>query len=186
MSTLTVYDAATADAEQVYSAGEDIARELADIGVKFERWEASQPLSATASNETILEAYRDSVERLMHEYGFQSADVVALHPEHPDREALRAKFLDEHTHSDFEVRFFVDGRGLFYIHRDDRVYAILCEQGDLISVPANTTHWFDMGARPHFKAIRLFTTPEGWVANFTGSDIARRLPDFDQFVARYA
>ncbi len=186
MSTLTVYDAATADAGQVYSAGEDIARELADIGVKFERWEASQPLSATASNETILEAYRGSVERLMREYGFQSADVVALHPEHPDREALRAKFLDEHTHSDFEVRFFVDGRGLFYIHRDDKVYAILCEQGDLISVPANTTHWFDMGSRPHFKAIRLFTTPEGWVANFTGSDIARRLPDFDQFVARYA
>lgn len=186
MSRLTIYNATTGQAGASYSAAQDIARELAQVDVKFERWEASRVLPATASNEDIIEAYRDSVDRLMQAYGFQSVDVVALHPDHPDREALRAKFLDEHTHSDFEVRFFVDGRGLFYIHHADKVYAMLCECGDLISVPANTTHWFDMGPRPSFKALRLFTTPEGWVANFTGSDIARRLPDFDQFVAQYA
>jgi cupin superfamily acireductone dioxygenase involved in methionine salvage len=28
------------------------------------------------------------------------------------------------------------------------VYAVLCKAGDLLSVPANTTHWFDMGTRP--------------------------------------
>ena len=89
---------------------------------------------------------------------------------------LRDKFLHEHTHSDFEVRFFVDGEGLFYIRKNSRVYAILCNRGDLISVPANTKHWFDMGPRPYFKAVRLFTTPEGWVANFTGDKIADRFP----------
>jgi enolase-phosphatase E1 len=102
--------------------------------------------------------------------------VVSLKPDHPDREALRAKFLNEHTHSDYEVRFFVDGQGLFYIHKAGRVYATLCERGDLISVPADTPHWFDMGPRPDFKCIRLFTTPEGWVARFTESDIAGRFP----------
>jgi 1,2-dihydroxy-3-keto-5-methylthiopentene dioxygenase len=56
---------------------------------------------------------------------------------------------------------------------------VICEQGDLISVPDGTTHWFDMGPRPHFTAIRLFTNPEGWVANFTGSDIASRFPRFE-------
>jgi 1,2-dihydroxy-3-keto-5-methylthiopentene dioxygenase len=96
---------------------------------------------------------------------------------------MRAKFLDEHTHDDFEVRFFVDGRGLFYLHAGGKVYCMLCEKGDLISVPANTTHWFDMGAAPSFKCIRLFTTPDGWVGNFTGSDISRRFPDFDEFTA---
>ena len=64
--------------------------------------------------------------------------------------------------TDFELRFFVDGRGLFYLHLGDKVYCVLCEQGDLISVPANTTHWFDMGANPRFKCIRFFTTPDGW------------------------
>ena len=95
-------------------------------------------------------------------------------PDHPDRDAARKKFLDEHTHAEDEVRFFVDGRGLFSLHIDGRVYEVLCERGDLIGVPADTTHWFDMGPRPEFTAIRLFNNPEGWVARFTGSDIADR------------
>ncbi|HSO84145.1 MAG TPA: cupin, partial [Thiocapsa sp.] len=81
--------------------------------------------------------------------------------------------------TEFEVRFFVEGSGLFYLHTNGRVYAVICEQGDLISVPDSTTHWFDMGPRPHFTAIRFFTNPEGWVANFTGSDIASRFPRFE-------
>jgi 1,2-dihydroxy-3-keto-5-methylthiopentene dioxygenase len=53
---------------------------------------------------------------------------------------------------------------------------VLCERGDLIGVPDNTRHWFDMSERPYFIAIRLFTNKEGWVANFTGSDIAEGFP----------
>jgi 1,2-dihydroxy-3-keto-5-methylthiopentene dioxygenase len=53
---------------------------------------------------------------------------------------------------------------------------VLCEAGDLIGVPDNTPHWFDMGPQPHFVAIRLFTNVEGWVARFTGADIAQRFP----------
>jgi 1,2-dihydroxy-3-keto-5-methylthiopentene dioxygenase len=85
------------------------------------------------------------------------------------------------VHSDFEVRFFVEGQGLFYVHLEEKVYAILCEQGDLISVPANVTHWFDMGAEPDFKCIRLFTTEEGWVAQFTGSKISENFPTLEQY-----
>jgi 1,2-dihydroxy-3-keto-5-methylthiopentene dioxygenase len=151
--------------------------------VEFERWQADRPLAADAAQDEVLAAYRESIDRLNERYGFQSVDVVALGPDHPDRDALRRKFLDEHTHDDFEVRFFVDGRGLFYLHAGGKVYCMLCEKGDLISVPANTTHWFDMGAAPSFKCIRLFTTPDGWVGNFTGSDISRRFPDFDEFTA---
>jgi 1,2-dihydroxy-3-keto-5-methylthiopentene dioxygenase len=33
-----------------------------------------------------------------------------------------------------------------------------------------------MSDRPYFIAIRLFTNKEGWVANFTGSDIAGQFP----------
>ena len=127
----------------------------------------------------MLAAYWDAIDKLNARYGFQSMDVVSLRPDHPNKAEFREKFLSEHTHGDFEVRFFVDGRGLFYLHLGDKVYAVLCEQGDLISVPAATTHWFDMGREPDFKCIRLFTTPEGWVGDFTGSDIAGRFPDFD-------
>ena len=114
---------------------------------------------------------------------FETADVVSIRPDHPQKAELRDKFLAEHVHEDFEVRFFVDGSGLFYLHVGDNIYMVLCEQGDLISVPAGTPHWFDMGETPDFKCIRLFTVPDGWVAQFTGSGIAERFPSFDAFVA---
>lgn len=176
MSELRVYRENDSLFNLAYTDQEAIARELKTIGIRFERWQADRELADDASQEEVIAAYRDSVARLKEKYGFQSADVIGVTPDHPDREALRAKFLNEHTHSDYEVRFFVDGKGLFYIHANEQVYAVLCEKGDLISIPANTTHWFDMGARPHLKCIRLFTNPEGWVANFTGSDIAEHFP----------
>jgi 1,2-dihydroxy-3-keto-5-methylthiopentene dioxygenase len=180
MSELTVYDAAGATVLERSTDQARIRDVLAGLGARFERWQASEPLTADAAADEVIEAYRESIDRLMQEYGFQSVDVISLTPDHPDKEALRKKFLSEHTHSDFEVRFFVHGRGLFYIHGGDKVYAVLCEQGDLISVPAGTPHWFDMGPRPDFKCIRLFTTPDGWAADYTGDAIADRFPRFGE------
>lgn len=176
MSKLTIYPDNSTEITKETTDHAEIAQELAGIGVRFEQWQAENQLADDATQEDVLAAYRKDVDALMQEYGFQSADVVSLTPDHPDKKAFREKFLDEHTHSDFEVRFFVDGSGLFYIHVNGKVHAVLCERGDLISVPANTTHWFDMGENPFFKCIRLFTTPEGWVARFTGDDIAKRYP----------
>lgn len=182
MTTLTIFSD-NGTASEVLTDFPSIAKSLNGIGVEFERWEASQPLSREATQEEVLAAYQSSIDKLNKKYGFKSVDVVGLNPDHPDKAAMRQKFLSEHTHADFEVRFFVEGSGLFYLHVGDKVYTVLCEKGDLISVPANTTHWFDMGTKPYFKCIRFFTTPEGWVGNFTGSEIARQFPDFDQYVA---
>jgi 1,2-dihydroxy-3-keto-5-methylthiopentene dioxygenase len=186
MSVLQIFDEAGQPVEAPIRVFGAIAARLAEQGVQFERWQANQPLAADADQAAVLAAYQDSVDELNNAYGFQSVDVVALRPDNPQKADFRQKFLAEHTHADFEVRFFVDGRGLFYLHLDDRVYLVLCEQGDLISVPANTTHWFDMGRDPDFKCIRLFTTENGWVGDFTGSDITGRFPDMDAFVASLA
>ncbi|WP_027485638.1 acireductone dioxygenase [Rhodanobacter sp. OR87] len=153
-----------------------IAAELGKVGVRFEQWQASQPIVPGASQDEVIAAYRGDIDRLMGEEGYQAVDVVSLTPDHPDRAALRQKFLSEHTHSEDEVRFFVAGAGQFTLHLGGRVYDILCEQGDLIGVPDGTRHWFDMSEAPYFVAIRLFTNKEGWVANFTGDDIASRFP----------
>lgn len=156
-----------------------VARELATIGVLYEQWDASQLIDRDASQDEIIEAYREQIDRLMKDYGFRSVDVISLTADHPQKDALRDKFMHEHTHDDHEVRFFVEGEGLFYLHVNGRIYAVLCRAGDLLSLPAGMTHWFDMGPEPHLKAIRLFTTAEGWVANFTGSNIADRFPRLD-------
>ena len=166
--------------ESTYTQFEQVRDKLAGIGVLFERWKASRELDAGATQDEVIEAYRVPIDRLMQRFGFKSVDVISLYADHPQREAMRDKFLHEHTHDDFEVRFFVEGEGMFYIRKAGKVYATLCTRGDLISVPANTTHWFDMGPTPHLKAIRLFTTPEGWVAKFTGDKIADTFPKLDQ------
>ncbi|MFN4319545.1 MAG: 1,2-dihydroxy-3-keto-5-methylthiopentene dioxygenase [Aquificaceae bacterium] len=181
MSLLAVYDekGRLLEKKQDY---EDIREKLSSLGVLFERWNTDKELPWSATQEEVLQAYKEEVERIVKEYGFKSIDVVSLTPDHPKKEELRNMFLSEHTHSDFEVRFFVDGSGTFYLHIGDKVYVVLCEKGDFISVPANTKHWFDMGTKPFFKAIRFFSIPDGWVANFTGSEISKRLPTHDEIV----
>lgn len=151
---------------------EVIAGALGEIGVAFERW----PLKPLDTDSDILAVYADEVARLTAQGGYRSIDVARIAPDHPERQAMRGKFLAEHTHGEDEVRFFVEGEGLFTLHHDRRVFNMLCRAGDLISVPAGMRHWFDMGAAPRFTAIRLFVNPDGWVAAFTGSDIAERFP----------
>lgn len=167
---------------------EEIRTALKELGVRFERWDVVEDLPAEPTSEQVIGAYREHVDRVVRDEGYVLVDAVHMTPSDDlewERKAAEArqKFLSEHTHDDAEDRFFARGAGVFYLHVGDRVYAVLCEAGDLLSVPANTTHWFDMGTRPDFVAIRFFHDEDGWIGNFTGNTIAERFPDFDTLVA---
>ncbi len=183
MSALSIYHDNAEPAEAVITDRGTIEQRLLEHDVQFEQWPTPAELADDADQEAVLAAYKDAIDKLDTKYGLRTVDVVALRPDNPQKEEFRKKFLAEHTHADFEIRFFVDGAGIFYLHLGDKVYIVLCEKGDLLSVPADTKHWFDMGRDPNFKCIRLFTTEDGWVGNFTGSDIATRFPDMDSYVA---
>lgn len=177
MSRLRIYDDSRPDAAvSEHNDHAVIRRELAAAGIRFEQWQATESIAPGASQDEVIAAYRSDIDRLMGSEGYRSVDVISLKPDHPDRATLRQKFLDEHTHSEDEVRFFVAGAGQFTLHIRNKVYEVLCEQGDLIGVPDGTPHWFDMSESPYFVAIRLFTNKDGWVANFTGTDIAGQFP----------
>ncbi len=179
-STLRVYDEKNPSELLLETTeAETIAESLRGIGVRFERWAADAQLPKGADQQTVLDAYRSSIDRLVEECGYQTMDVIRLERGTPNTEPMRKKFLDEHQHSEDEVRFFVEGRGAFYLHARGRVYQMICVKGDLLSVPAGTKHWFDMGSDPEFTAIRLFNNQEGWVANFTGDPIAGGFPTLD-------
>jgi 1,2-dihydroxy-3-keto-5-methylthiopentene dioxygenase len=181
MTTLTIFAKEPGKVTRLSRSEEEreIKRALDQIGIRFERWKADKTLAPGAGQEDILDAYQRDVDRMINEGGYQSADVVRMQPDHPDRDAMRQKFLSEHTHSEDEVRFFVEGAGAFYLRDDDRVYQVVCTRGDLISVPTGQRHWFDMGPKPLFCAIRLFTSPSGWAANFTGDKIADDVPLYE-------
>jgi 1,2-dihydroxy-3-keto-5-methylthiopentene dioxygenase len=177
MSRLRIFDETQSQTPlAVHHEHAAIAHELGKVGVRFEQWEASQPIAPGASQDEVIAAYRGDIDRLMDEKGYQAVDVISLAPDHPERATLRQKFLSEHTHSEDEVRFFVSGAGNFILHTGGKIYDVHCTQGDLISVPANTKHWFDAGLAPNFTALRVFTDTSGWVPHYTGEGISESFP----------
>lgn len=166
----------------------EITEVLGQIGADFEQWDASKDLSPEADQTAVLDAYAEEVRDICAREGYDTIDVMRLHnygqPDFWEKaQAGREKFLDEHTHSDDEVRYFVEGTGTFYLHVGDDVYAVVCEKGDYLSVPEGATHWFDMGEKnPSFCAIRFFHDAEGWVGHFTGEPISRRFPSHDELL----
>jgi 1,2-dihydroxy-3-keto-5-methylthiopentene dioxygenase len=176
MSVLRVYSDGDPSRAAEYTDPADIARVASEAKIRFERWKAGAELRDVTAQDEVLGAYAGDVTRLKADCGFATADVISIRNDTPNHPELRKKFLDEHTHSEDEVRFFVEGSGMFSVHHEGRVFAFVCEKGDLLAVPAGTRHWFDMGPKPHFTCIRLFTNKEGWVAQFTGSDIAGNFP----------
>ncbi|MFO0017217.1 MAG: 1,2-dihydroxy-3-keto-5-methylthiopentene dioxygenase [Synechococcaceae cyanobacterium] len=177
MTLLRIYAESSPQQPLLQSQEADqIGPALAARGIGFEQWPARQKLAEHATPEQILDLYGAEVARVQASGTYPTVDAIRLTPEHPDRLALRQKFLAEHTHSEDEVRFFVEGRGLFCLHLGDEVLQVLCEANDFLRVPAGTKHWFDMGSAPQFTAIRFFDNPAGWVAQFTGATIATRFP----------
>jgi 1,2-dihydroxy-3-keto-5-methylthiopentene dioxygenase len=154
--------------------GDEAVRAFLDgQGIDFERW-SLRPLNADATAADVLFAYAEDVERLKASGGYVTADVIDVHAETPGLEAMLARFKREHWHDEDEVRFVLDGRGVFYIHpRDKAVFAIEVGPGDLIRVPRGTWHWFDLCFERRIRAIRLFQDPSGWTPVYTDSGAER-------------
>ncbi|QKW10434.1 cupin [Streptomyces sp. NA04227] len=167
---------------------ERIATSLADCSVALRHWPLRGSIAAGTTAGDVLARYRPEIDDLCAREGLALVDVAQLHPEPGAEWATRAAtarkaFLEEHRHAEDEVRFFAHGTGCFYLHLDARIHAVVCEAGDLLSVPAGTRHWFDMGPRPEFTAIRFFEREDGWVGDFTGDPIAGRFPRLDALLA---
>jgi 1,2-dihydroxy-3-keto-5-methylthiopentene dioxygenase len=180
MSILFVYSVSSPDLpNKVLTHFEDIATTLGEQGVKFERLQAATSIAPGASPEEVLGAFQAQIADLTGEHGDTTSAVISLREGHPQADELRAGLLQEHQHDVDELRFFVAGRGLLNLHIGDLVFAVQCEKHDLMSIPAGTRQWFDIGERPHLIAIRLFKGAQGDLARFTGADLAARFPRLD-------
>ena len=145
---------------------------LATHGITWEEWHSHRAVTSDATAEAVLLAYADKVDELKARGGYTTADVIDVKPETPNLDAMLAKFSREHWHDEDEVRFIVEGRGLFHISpKAGPVFAIVVVAGDLISVPRGTRHWFDLCADRRIRAIRLFQDTSGWTPHYTDSGI---------------
>ena len=150
----------------------EIERFLAPFGIWYEHWPVAGRLKADATSDDILAEYAPEVERLKERGGFVTADVINVLPDTPGLDEMLAKFDKEHTHSEDEVRFTVEGRGVFWVHPDDApVFSIEVESGDLINVPAGTKHWFHLCDDRRIRCIRLFEDASGWTPHYVDTGV---------------
>lgn len=111
------------------------------------------------------------IERIKRDRGYVDQDEVSLSPETPNLDAICAKFDQEHYHTLDEVRFVVDGQGIFDV-RDagDQWVRIEVDAGDLIIIPARTYHRFYLTATKNIRCVRLFLNHEGWAPLYRAAD----------------
>ncbi|MFZ6182239.1 1,2-dihydroxy-3-keto-5-methylthiopentene dioxygenase [Nannocystis pusilla] len=127
--------------------------DLAAVGVLYERLPDDD--------------FQGALDRLKAARGYVAQDVIELRPDTPNLDGLLAKFKDEHLHRDDEVRFVLDGEGIFDIRgADERWIRVQVERGDLIVVPADLYHRFFLTERRQIRCVRLFKDAAGWVPEY--------------------
>lgn len=164
------------DEHRTISDIDEIKTCLSAYGIDYEHWTLSNPVADDAPAEEILRAYSRELDDLKARGGYVTADVIDVTPETPGLEEMLAKFDREHWHDEDEVRFVISGHGLFHIHGQAGVVAIEVEAGDLIRVPRETKHWFNLCSDRRIRAIRLFQDMSGWTPHYTDSGVDRRYP----------
>lgn len=168
-----------------YTELDDLERELAPLNVQLNRWPVGDNLEIQAllakdalsdeEKEQVLQSLDQYFEQLKMSAGYQSRDLVVLHPEVPNLDTLLSKFDRCHYHADDEVRYIVAGEGIFgFVRPDGSQVEVTVQPEEYINVPANTEHWFYLTPSRRIKAVRYFTTTEGWVPQYTDSEIKFR------------
>lgn len=115
-------------------------------------------------------AYQPHLDELTQRRGYVTQDIVQLAPTTPNLDAVLAKFDPEHRHDDDEVRFVLEGEGVFDIRTnadakgDERWLRVVVEPGDLLVVPRGKHHRFELTEMRTIKCVRLFKDPAGWTA----------------------
>ena len=145
---------------------------LGGHGIEYERWTPAHPVPPDAAADALLGAYAHEIDILKQRGGYVTADVIDVKPDTPNLDTMLAKFSREHWHDEDEVRFILEGAGVFHIHpRTGPVFAIEVGPGDLIRVPRGTHHWFDLCVDRRIRAIRLFQDMSGWTPHYTDSGV---------------
>lgn len=165
----------------IYTELDDIARELASLNIQLKYWcigdnPKLRCLLAESSlneeqKEQVLTALDGYFQELQRTAGYQSRDLIVLHPL-LDLDAMLAKFNQIHTHAEDEVRYIVDGEGIFgFVRPDGTQVELTVQPEEYINVPAGTEHWFYLTAARRVKAVRYFTGNQGWTPEYTGREI---------------
>ena len=175
MSSLAVYPHTSPELpNKVLNHADDIASTLSAVGIDYRQLELPAALRPGCEQAEFDAAYGLWLQAFMGKEGHVQQELFNLQRNHPQKLELRARYLDEQVQSSASTWLFLGGFAQLSVHLDGYVYVLQGERGDLLTLPAGTRHWFDLGEEPHVLALRLSLgdeTPER-----TGDDIASRFP----------
>ena len=178
MSILSVYHQSSPDTpNKVLTHGDDIAATLAEQGVRFEQRELAERIRPGTAVEEVISTLGGQLDAVKGD--FAVVEAFSVNPEHPQKEELRAGWADERRHAGNGAHFFVSGRGLLNLRIGEYVYALVGERGDLVNVPAGTSHWLDIGEQPNLVLVQLYENEGGRKVELTGEQSAGSYPGLD-------
>lgn len=169
----------------LYADIQDIRRELTSLNIQLNYWDVgsdrklNQLLAQDSLSEDekaqVLQALDGYFEQLQQTAGYQSRDLMVIHPGIPKLDELLSKFAQIHTHADDEVRYIIDGEAVFgFVRPDGSQVELTVQPQEYINVPAKTEHWFHLTSAKRVKAVRYFITTAGWIPQYTAREI--RIP----------
>ena len=135
---------------------------LSKYGLYAEFW---QPEIGDSNISDPLIKYKNQIEKLKKKFDYASADCCSLNTSNPNLDKVLEPFKKEHHHTDDEVRFTVEGEGIFGVNPlTDPSFEVYVEPGDLLVVPAMTRHWFELTDKKNICCIRIFKENPKWEA----------------------
>jgi 1,2-dihydroxy-3-keto-5-methylthiopentene dioxygenase len=147
---------------------------LKEKGIVYEKWQDKNVDISNMNSEGILGLYFEEIKKLKESGNYTTADVINMSKTTTNLDQMLNKFNKEHWHNEDEVRFTIEGSGIFHIHpHDSEVFSIEVSSGDLISVPKGFLHWFDLCGDKHIVAIRLFQDKSGWTPYYSESTLEK-------------
>jgi len=159
---------------KVLNHADDIASTLSAVGIDYRQLELPAALRPGCEQAEFGAAYGLWLQAFMGKEGDVQQELFNLQRNHPQKLELRARYLDEQVQSSASTWLFLGGFAQLSVHLDGYVYVLQGERGDLLTLPAGTRHWFDLGEEPHVLAVRL--SPSEDKPERTGDDIASRFP----------
>ncbi|WP_066381835.1 MULTISPECIES: cupin domain-containing protein [unclassified Anabaena] len=161
----------------------EIVRELEALGIYLKHYDPGtsllfpdllgQELLTDGEKHHIVDLHNSVLEFLQQENGSLWCDLLNVHPGLPNLDTFITTYSQYHTHTAPESLYVLAGEMIFgFVKPDGSQIQLLVESQDYLHIPPGVEHWCSPTASLHCKAVRYFSTADGWLPNYTGTQLS--------------
>jgi 1,2-dihydroxy-3-keto-5-methylthiopentene dioxygenase len=158
----------------ILSEPKAIYEKLLPLGIGLGQWAVADSCLLKADiltdleQQKILELHESHFHFLQQQGGYLWRDLLTLHPGSGNLQLLAATYARYHTHSATEALYVLAGEIIFgFICSKGSQMQLSLTSQEFIQIPAGVEHWSSLSASLSLKAIRYFSSAEGWMPKYT-------------------